>query len=77
MKALTGASRGYNRAMRGARRLLVFTLLGLALVSCRKRDECELCSSDGDCKPGFVCSTFDDGSRRCGQGTGATFCAMR
>jgi hypothetical protein len=56
---------------------LALAVVGLALASCTKQDECETCSSDDDCKPGFVCSTFDDGARRCGQGTGATFCPMR
>jgi hypothetical protein len=63
--------------MVSTRRLLAVAFLGLTLVSCTKKDECEVCSSDDSCKPGFVCSTFDDGSRRCGQGTGATSCPTR
>lgn len=52
-------------------------LLVLALAGCTKRQECEACSSDDDCAAGLVCSNFDDGSRRCGTGTGQTFCPMR
>lgn len=39
--------------------------------------ECDHCSSDDDCNSGLVCSTFDDGSKRCGSGIGATNCRVR
>ena len=38
--------------------------------------ECDSCSSDDDCTSGLVCSTFDDGSKRCGTGLG-TSCHVR
>ena len=66
----------HNRSMRNAR-LPVLLMLALGLCGCTQKEECEACSSDDDCAAGLVCSTFDDGSRRCGQGTGATFCPMR
>lgn len=52
-------------------------ILALTLAACTQKDECEACSSDGDCKPGFVCSNFDDGGRRCASGMGSTGCATR
>ena len=52
-------------------------LVALAIAACTQKDECEACSSDSDCRPGFVCSNFDDGGRRCASGTGATGCATR
>ncbi len=62
--------------MRGTRYwLLALVLLALPASSCRSRgDECDACSSDDDCKSGFVCSLFGDGSHRCGSGVGATTC---
>ena len=57
--------------------LAVAVLALLPLVGCTKGNECDTCSSDTDCKDGLVCSTFDDGSRRCGTGTGATQCRVR
>jgi hypothetical protein len=47
------------------------------LAACSDGDECQTCSQDTDCKAGFVCSTFSDGSQRCGTGTGATTCRVR
>ena len=35
------------------------------------------CKSDGDCKSGLVCSTFSDGSKRCGSGVGASIAANK
>ena len=65
-----------GRAPRAAR-LLFLLLLALPLVSCDSGDECETCSSDDDCQAGFVCSTFSDGSQRCGSGVGASSCRVR
>lgn len=59
--------------MRNARLPLLLALV-LGLAGCTQKEECETCSSDDDCAAGLVCSTFDDGSRRCGQGTGGTSC---
>ncbi len=57
----------------------VAALLALAFLAagCTNKQECETCSSDDDCAAGLVCSTFDDGTRRCGTGTGQTFCPTR
>jgi hypothetical protein len=53
-------------------------VLALALGSCGSSGEqCDRCSSDDDCNGGLVCSTFDDGSRRCGSGQGETSCTVR
>jgi hypothetical protein len=57
--------------------LLLALVLALPLGSCGSSGEqCDRCSSDEDCNAGLVCSTFDDGSRRCGTGTG-TKCTVR
>lgn len=61
-------------------RLLSFVLVILAclpLLGCDNGQECDKCSTDQDCKAGFVCSTFSDGSRRCGSGVGASTCKVR
>jgi hypothetical protein len=51
--------------------------LTLPVSSCGSEGgECDRCSSDDDCNGGLVCSTFDDGSKRCGTGTG-TSCRVR
>lgn len=58
--------------------LLLLLLLTLPMSSCRSTgEECDACSSDGDCKAGLACSTFTDGSKRCGSGMGATSCRTR
>jgi hypothetical protein len=58
--------------------LLVLILLALPASACHSSgEECDTCSSDGDCKSGLVCSTFSDGSKRCGSGVGATNCRVR
>ena len=57
--------------------LAVAVLALLPLAGCTKGNECDTCSSDTDCQDGLVCSTFDDGSKRCGTGTGATQCRVR
>jgi len=48
-----------------------------ALIACTKGDECDKCTTDADCKEGFFCSDFNDQSRRCGSGVGATTCRVR
>lgn len=62
------------------RRLLMLGLLlalALPLGSCGSEgEECDRCAADAECVGGLVCSTFDDGSRRCGTGTG-TRCTVR
>ncbi len=58
--------------------LVLSMLLVIPAGSCRSNgNECDSCSSDGDCKSGLVCSTFSDGSKRCGSGVGATNCRVR
>jgi hypothetical protein len=53
-------------------------MLALPIASCGSTgEECDRCSSDQDCTAGFVCSSFSDGSRRCGSGTGETNCRVR
>ncbi len=56
--------------MHRARRVLLIALSLGALLSCTgtKGEECDVCATDADCKGGFVCSNFSDGSRRCGTG---------
>lgn len=63
--------------MKLARRLVLPVLVAVSLWSCSNGDECQTCNQDSDCKTGFVCSTFSDGSKRCGTGTGATSCRVR
>lgn len=64
--------------LRSGRTLLLALLVALALPlsACSKNDECDTCETDEDCKEGFVCSTFSDGSKRCGSGLGATSCRV-
>jgi len=63
---------------RGAWRLLAtLGLLALPIVGCNSGDECDTCSGDEDCEAGFVCSTFSDGSQRCGSGVGSSSCRVR
>ncbi len=58
--------------------LLILMLLTVPASSCRSAGgECDSCSSDSDCKSGLVCSSFSDGSKRCGSGVGATNCRVR
>jgi hypothetical protein len=63
--------------MRRRASLLLVMLLILPWLGCTKGNDCDRCSSDEDCKEGFFCSTFSDGSQRCGTGTGATTCRVR
>jgi hypothetical protein len=44
------------------------------LSSCGTTEECGTCSGDPDCRTGFFCSTFADGTRRCASGIGETTC---
>jgi len=55
-------------------RLVLVALCAFPLLSCSNGSECDSCSSDDDCKQGFVCSEFSDGSKRCGSGEGVTTC---
>jgi hypothetical protein len=50
---------------------------GNPLTCSRPGSECDLCTRDTDCVAGLFCVIFDDGSRRCGSGTGATTCLIR
>ncbi len=62
------------------RRLLVGLALSstaLVLTACTKGEECDTCSKDSDCRSGLMCSQFNDGSKLCGTGTGATLCRVR
>jgi hypothetical protein len=53
-------------------------LLTVPIGSCGSSgQECDRCSSDTDCTAGLVCSSFSDGSRRCGSGLGETNCRVR
>jgi hypothetical protein len=63
--------------MKRFRRLLLLSLFVLPLVSCTKGNECDQCQEDADCKEGFLCTSFSDGSKRCGSGLGATTCRVR
>jgi hypothetical protein len=57
--------------------LALLVLLAFQWAACGSSgDECDPCSSDDDCKAGLVCSTFSDGSKRCGTGLG-TSCRVR
>jgi hypothetical protein len=71
---------GTIRSFVGARSGLlvaICVLLALPLAGCNSGDECDTCTSDDDCQTGFVCSTFSDGSQRCGSGVGASSCRVR
>ena len=59
------------------RLMALMVLAAMPLVGCTSGDECDTCEQDSDCKDGFFCSEFDDGSRRCGSGVGATTCRVR
>jgi hypothetical protein len=63
--------------MRRSASLLLLLLLVLPWLGCTKGNECDRCSSDTDCKQGFICNSFSDGSKRCGTGSGATTCRVR
>ncbi len=57
---------------------LAFLAASALTVACRSNGgECDTCSSDEDCKTGLTCSSFSDGSTRCGSGIGSTTCTTR
>jgi Cys-rich repeat protein len=58
-------------------RFVLLTLTLALVIACSEGDECDTCTQDSDCAAGFVCSTFSDGSMRCGTGTGASTCRVR
>jgi hypothetical protein len=76
MKRVIDTKRGV-RVVPSLRPLALAALLILPLVGCNNGDECDTCSSDDDCQSGLVCSTFSDGSQRCGSGVGASSCRVR
>ena len=61
------------------KRLLVLfaAVVTFALSSCASTEECGTCSGDSDCRSGFFCSTFADGTRRCASGMGDTTCGKK
>ena len=63
--------------MRQRRAILILLLAALPVLGCTSGDECDVCDADADCKEGFTCTTFSDGSKRCGSGVGATTCRTR
>jgi hypothetical protein len=63
--------------MRRSRFFLLLAFAALPVLGCSSGDECDTCTDDTDCKDGFVCSTFEDGSARCGSGLGVTTCRVR
>jgi hypothetical protein len=48
--------------------LCILFLLALPVAGCGNGDECDTCTSDSDCNAELVCSSFSDGSQRCGGG---------
>jgi hypothetical protein len=71
-------SRATARPVRFLSALGLLVLMVLSVAGCSNNGgECDTCSMDTDCNSGFVCSTFSDGSKRCGSGTGASQCRVR
>jgi len=71
-------SRTTKRPLRLLPALGVLVLAVFSLAGCSSNgSECDTCTMDTDCNTGFVCSTFSDGSKRCGSGTGASQCRVR
>jgi hypothetical protein len=58
--------------MKRRRVFLIVLMAALPVLGCSS--ECDTCTEDSDCEEGLVCTTFNDGSRRCGSGVGATSC---
>ena len=76
MESVTGTVRSIRSTLpRWVFLLLLF--VALPMMGCNSGDECDTCSTDADCEAGFVCSTFSDGSQRCGSGLGASTCKVR
>jgi hypothetical protein len=65
-----------NISLRRGLALAAALLIG-GMSSCASTEECGTCSGDPDCRSGFFCSTFSDGSRRCASGTGDTTCGKK
>ncbi len=59
------------------RAALLLLVLIVPWLGCSNGNECDRCSSDTDCKQGFLCTSFADGSKRCGSGVGVTTCRVR
>jgi hypothetical protein len=76
MEPVTGTVRSI-RAPLSRWVFLLLLLVALPMAGCNSGDECDTCSTDEDCEAGFVCSTFSDGSQRCGSGLGASTCKVR
>jgi hypothetical protein len=71
-------SRATARLVRFLPALGLLVLMVLSIAGCSSNGgECDTCSLDTDCNSGLVCSTFSDGSKRCGSGTGASQCRVR
>jgi hypothetical protein len=64
--------------MRRSRWLLAAVLALMPLVSCTRGQVCDRCETDEDCQDANapVCTTFSDGSQRCGSGVGASTCRV-
>ena len=65
------------------RHLRIAALLLLTVANgCTKGDECDRCSSDDDCRQGWVCGELTpvdgrDVGKRCVSGVGDTECRVR
>jgi hypothetical protein len=62
------------------RRLLVACVISFPLIgSCSSGgDECDVCTTDDDCKAGLVCASFTgEDTKRCATGLGNTVCRVR
>jgi hypothetical protein len=61
---------------------VVALVLSLALSGCTKGEECDRCSSDDDCREGWVCGELspvngESVGKRCVSGIGETECRVR
>ena len=60
-----------------ARCALVLAIAAASFLSVGCGKECDTCENDVDCEAeGLVCVRFNNGSRRCGSGVGATTCRV-